>query len=115
MSQYETPAVVIGGGVNGLGIIGNLGRNGVDVYCVVNKKNEAVYSKYCKKYFVSPGVEHDLQKLTIFLTKFKHKIGREAVLFPTSDISLINVSLLISIYFILDPWNWENKINTVIR
>ena len=86
---------MIGGGVNGLGIIRNLGRNGVDVYCVVDKKDAAVYSRYCKRYFVFPGVGRDLQKLKTFLTKLERQLGRKAILFPTSDISVLNVSSLI--------------------
>ena len=96
MKVYKNPAVVIGGGVTGLGIIRNLGRSGVDVYCVVDKKNEAVFSKYCKEYYVFPGVEHNLQKLKTFLTKLKRRLPRKAVIFPTSDISVLNVSRLIS-------------------
>ena len=95
MDRYENPAVVIGGGVNGLGIIRNLGRIGVNVYCVVDEKDVAVYSKYCRGYFVFPGVGRDLQKLRIFLTKFERQLVRGAVLFPTSDISVLNVSSLI--------------------
>lgn len=96
MKVYKNPAVVIGGGVNGLGIIRNLGRNGVDVYCVVDKKDEAIYSKYCREYFVFPRVGRDLQKLKTFLTKFKHELTCRAVLFPTSDISVLNVARLTS-------------------
>ena len=96
LKAYKNPAVVIGGGVTGLGIIRNLGRNGVDVYCVVDEKNEAVFSKYCREYFVFPGVEYDLEKLKTFLTKLKRRLPRKAVIFPTSDISVLNVSRLIS-------------------
>jgi predicted ATP-grasp superfamily ATP-dependent carboligase len=96
LKKYENPAVVIGGGVTGLGIIRNLGRNGVDVYCVVDRKNEAIFSKYCKKFFVLPGVEHDLNKLKAFLVKFKQLLSCKAVLFPTSDITVLNVAHLIN-------------------
>jgi predicted ATP-grasp superfamily ATP-dependent carboligase len=93
--RYENPAVVIGGGVNGLGVTRNLARNGVDVYCVASNKDEAVYSKYLKGASVLPGVTNDLQKLKTFLIRFQRRLDRKAVLFPTNDISLLNVSLLI--------------------
>jgi len=95
LEKFENPAVVIGGGINGLGVIRNLGRNGVDVYCAIDEKDPAIYSKYCKGYFSLPGVENDLTKLKSFLTIFEHQITREAVVFPTSDISAINVSSVI--------------------
>jgi predicted ATP-grasp superfamily ATP-dependent carboligase len=87
---------VIGGAINGLGVIRNLGRNGVDVCCLVDKKDEAVYSRYCKEYFVLPGVDRDFQQLATFLTKFERRLNGQAVLFPTSDISVLNVCSLIS-------------------
>ena len=95
MGQYEIPAIVIGGGVNGLGVTRNLGRNGVDVYCLVDERDEGVYSRYCKEYFVLPGVGLDFQQLKIFLTKFERRLDGKAVLFPTSDISVLNVCSLI--------------------
>ena len=81
MKGYEIPAVVIGGGITGLGVIRNLGRNGINVYCAVNDKDFAIYSKYCKGYFIYPGVEDDLQVLDAFLKKFEKnlKIGRAHV------------------------------------
>jgi len=95
LNKYENPAIVIGGGVNGLGIIRNLGRKGVEVYSVVDEKDHSVHSKYCKDYFVLPGVGHDFHKLETFLAKFEHELIRKAVLFPTSDMAAINVSSLI--------------------
>lgn len=95
MDKYKNPAIVIGGGVTGLGIIRNLGRNGVDVYCVVERKDEAICSKYCKEYFVFPGVETSLEQLKTFLIKFAHRLTCGAVLFPTSDISVLNIARLI--------------------
>ena len=96
MKGYNAPAVVIGGGITGLGVMRNLGRNGIDVYCAVDKKSDiAIYSKYCKGYFICPGVENDLQILNDFLKKFEKRLAGKAVLFPTSDISVLNVSKLI--------------------
>jgi len=96
LKKYKTPAIVIGGGVNALGVIRNLGRNGVDVYCVVDKKDEAVYSKYCKGYFVFPGIEQSKEKSRAFLTEFKRQLNCEAVVFPTSDLSVLNVARLLN-------------------
>lgn len=95
MIKYENPAVVIGGGINGLGIMRNLGRQGIDVYCVTDKKDYSNSSRYCKGYFVVPGVETDFQKLRNFLAKRKLSDRGKAVLFPTTDMSVLNLSSLI--------------------
>lgn len=94
MKSYKIPAIVIGGGINSLGVIRNLGKNGVDVYCIAEKKAEAIYSCYCKKYFIYPNVEHEIKKLSTILHQIKNEIGDDYVLFPTSDISTLNVSIL---------------------
>ncbi|MGD8506733.1 MAG: hypothetical protein PVF15_08745 [Candidatus Bathyarchaeota archaeon] len=114
--MYENPAVVIGGGVNGLGVIRNLGRSGVDVYCVVENKNEAVYSRYCKEYFIFPRAERGSQELMTFLNRFKRRLSSEAVLFPTSDISILNVSSLIDeIDSYLAPVSNPEVIETLVK
>ena len=51
---FDVPAVVVSGGVSGLAAISALGREGVPVYCVDDRKNEAMHSAYCKKSFISP-------------------------------------------------------------
>ncbi|PVX24956.1 MAG: hypothetical protein CW691_06070 [Candidatus Bathyarchaeum sp.] len=94
--KNNSPAIVIGGGVNALGVIRNLGRNGIDVYCVVEKKDEAIYSKYCKGYYVFPGIAQSKEKVKTFLTEFKRQMNCEIVVFPTSDLSVLNVSQVLT-------------------
>lgn len=48
MTRYRNPAIVFGGGVNGLDLVRNLGRNGVDVYCVVDKTDIAFFPNIAK-------------------------------------------------------------------
>jgi len=117
MDRYENPAIVIGGTENGLGVIRNLGRNGIDVYCLVDKKHHAVYSKYCKEYFVIPGVTSDLPRLKIVLNKFKNQLAHKAVLFPLSDVSILNVSSLVdelSDYYLITISD-RNVLETLIK
>ena len=85
------PALIIGGGINALGLIRNFGRNGIDVYCVNGKKDEATYSKYCKKYYILPEINNK-EKLEIFLKKFSSSIKSDIVIFPTTDISVLNIA-----------------------
>ena len=78
--------------MNGLGVIRNLGRNGVDVYCVVNKKDEAIYSRFCKKYYTIPNIQKSKSILRRFLVN--KKLNNCAVLFPTSDLYSLHLSEL---------------------
>jgi D-aspartate ligase len=85
MGEFRIPAIVLGGGaITGLGAIRSLGRTGVTVYYMDEKKSEAIHSKYCKKYFIFPEIGHNKDKLKSVLLKLEDTIG-DAVLFPASD------------------------------
>ncbi len=92
LAAYKNPVVVLGGGLTALGVERNLGRNGIDVCLVLEKKDMAMYSKYCHKYFIVPKISHDREKLKVFLAKFGYRQDQPAVVFPTSDISASNLS-----------------------
>ena len=95
MRTFKIPAVLFGGdAINALGVTRNLGRNGVDVYHVAEEKNEAVFSKYCKRSFIIPKIQEDKGRLRKFLAKFEKEISDSAVIFPGSDIFCINLSSL---------------------
>lgn len=80
--------------MTGLGVIRNLGRKGVRVYCILDKKDEAAHSKYCRKYFVSPGITQKPEKLVILLSELRSQVKCPLVLFPTSDLFALNISVL---------------------
>ena len=92
MTKYRNPAIVFGGGINGLGVIRNLGRNRVDVYCVVDRKDEVIYSRFCKKYYIIPNIQESKSILRRFLVD--KKLNNCAVLFPTSDLYSLHLSEL---------------------
>lgn len=94
MASHQNVAIVFGGGINGLGVIRNLGRNGVTVYCVVDKVDEAIYSKYCKKRFVVPNIQNNTQVLKSFLTKLDSTLSDYAVLYSTTDLFSLGLSRL---------------------
>ena len=52
MLKKRMPVIVLGGGINGLGVIRNLGSNGIDVFCAAGKKDMVAYSKYCKNFIL---------------------------------------------------------------
>ena len=95
LSKFKVPAILFGGGsINALGVTRNLGRNRIKVYYVDEEKNEAVFSRYCKKSFILPGIHGDSGRLRDFLAKFKKEISSSAVVFSGSDIFCLNLSSL---------------------
>jgi len=91
MNKSIIPAIVFGGGINGLGVVRNLGRNGLPVFCVVEKPEQVIYSKFCKKYYIVPKIEKSLDVLRNFLRSTDFK---PAVFFPASDLFSLHLSEL---------------------
>jgi len=81
-----------GSPITALGVMRNLGRNQVKVYCVAEEKNEIAFSKYCKKFFVAPHVERDKTVLKTLLLAIEREIHGRSVLFAGSDMAAINLS-----------------------
>lgn len=92
-SDEQVPALVFGGGITGLGVVRNLGRNGVPVYCIVERPDQAIYSKFCKKCFVVPNIEKNTSILRRFFLDTA-KLPSSGVLFPTSDLYSLRLSEL---------------------
>ena len=92
MNKHNVPAIVFGGGVNGLGVVRNLGRNGVDVHCVVDERDAVTHSKFCKKYYVVPHIQESKTVLRKFLFRIEEDLTDYAVLFPTSDLYSLHLS-----------------------
>lgn len=97
MTIYRNPAIIIGGGsANGLGIARNLGSRGIDVYCLTSNPYEYMRtSKYCKGFSLIPEVEKDEDKLKTVLHQFEPHLKEKAVLFPTTDTSLLTLSSIL--------------------
>ena len=92
MTKYKNTAIVLGGGINGLGLTRNLGRNGVCVYCVTDNVNEVIFSRYCKKYFIVRHIQENKDALKLFLKKLGKNLNDYAILFPTSDLFSLHLS-----------------------
>jgi len=93
MKKFKVPAIVFGGGTNGLGVVRNLGRNGVIVYCVADRKDPVRYSRFCKKYYMIPNIHENKSILRRFLVNIE-KLNDRAVLFPASDLYSLHLSEL---------------------
>lgn len=94
MRNYDIPAIVFGGGRNGLAVARNLGRSGIDVYCVLDQEDAVRHSRFCKKCFVIPHIQESEIVLRRFLSGLKGKFNDYAVLFSTSDLYSLHLSYL---------------------
>jgi predicted ATP-grasp superfamily ATP-dependent carboligase len=92
--NYVNPALIIGSGVNALGILRNLGRLGIDVYCVDESWSEAFSSRYCKGYAVIPGIGRDLEKFRRVVQRFTDSVTHAPVIFPANDMAVLNYSIV---------------------
>jgi D-aspartate ligase len=92
MKELRIPAIVFGGGINALGVVRNLGRYGIPVYCVVERKKSAVYSRFCKKYFVVPHIQENTSVLRKFLSD-NEKLDC-GILFATGELGALHLSEL---------------------
>lgn len=94
MEKFGDPVIVLGGGLTGLGLVRTLGRRGIDVYLVVDRKDEVVFSKYCKGSFVASGMRYNREILKKLLRKIGRSLSRRVVVYPTSDLDALNLSEL---------------------
>jgi len=106
MKSFKIPAIVFGGGITGLGIARNLGKNGIDVNFVVDGIDAAIFSKFCKKKFFVPNFREREDLVKCFLKEFSKKNSTRAVIFAADDASTLLLSNLQSeikddYYFIL--------------
>ena len=87
---FVCPAVVIGGGVNALGIVRSLGRVGVPVIVLDNVLNSpAMRSRYGRK-ILAPSAEGP--ELVRFLQVLSAKLGGKALLYLTEEKAVNTVS-----------------------
>ena len=110
--------IILGGFVNGLGLIRSFGYKKVPTILLDKKKTFSFYSKYTKGY-LCPDPEHEEQAFIEFLIILGNKLPNKGVLFATNDIWLIPISknrekLSQYYYFPMAEWDiiekcWNKK------
>jgi len=104
-------AIILGGHVQGLGIIRSLGMNSITTHLIDNTRTPiARFSKYCRRFYYFPQLKHE-EALVSFLVKLaKTDEFFDWVLFPTDDSEVAALSknheLLSSFYTLTTP-KWE--------
>lgn len=91
MRKFKNSVIVLGGGISGLGVVRALGRHGIDTYLVVDRKNPAIFSKYCKGIFLVPEMKSNREVLMDIFRKVG-SLSRRVVIYPTSDPIALNLS-----------------------
>ena len=111
----KAPVLIVGNHVTSLNIMRQLGELGIDTYLTHKTKNNiSRFSKYCKKFFLSPQFT-DIPKMLSFLIDLAESENlKGAVLMPTNDDTVIVLSQnkkKLEKYFIvpLPEWNVINR------
>jgi predicted ATP-grasp superfamily ATP-dependent carboligase len=94
MVERAVPAIVFGGNINGLGILRNLGREGIPVHCVLESADPAIYSRYCEGYYVLPDFLHRPDSVRSFLSRLSRRAADRPVVFSTDDRTTLILSSL---------------------
>lgn len=92
--RFLNPVVVIGTGQTALGIARALGRHGIDVFAVTDKRDPVVFSKYCKKSFTTNETRNHKGILKRLLIEIGKSFSKRAVIYPTSDMDALNLAEL---------------------
>jgi D-aspartate ligase len=93
IADTSTPAVVLVSHHHvGIGIARSLGRLGVEVYGIDGDRFSPVfYSKYCRGKFIWDVNHAPVKESLEFLGEVSRRIGRRALLIPTSDVGAMFV------------------------
>jgi len=106
-------AIVIGGHVQGLGLIRALGMEGIPVYLLdTTDWNISRYSKYCKKFIKMPVDVYDSSHNFVnFLKKIHDEFNLDKwIIFPTDDLTVAHLSKNkqeLSDYFTIWTPEWD--------
>jgi len=94
MRKFPNPVIVLGANVTALGLARILGKRGIDVYLAIDRKDDAIFSKYCKRSFIAAGMERDREILKDLLIKIGKSLTKRIVVYPTSDLNALYLSEL---------------------
>lgn len=101
--------VILGGHVNGLGLIRSFGRVGIPSICLDRNKSLAFYSKYSVSH-ICPDPESREDDFLRYLIDLGKCLPNKGMLFATNDIWLIPISKfrdILSKYFLYPMSEWE--------
>ncbi len=83
--KNNVSAVVLGMGVNGLGVVRSLSKEGVKVYAFDEDRNQPAMATSLAVVKECPDVKHQAKALLTFLIEFSKSEGNCPVLFPCTD------------------------------
>jgi D-aspartate ligase len=92
MNNTHGVGVILGGYVNGLGLVRSLGQAGITSIIIDYEKNIASHSRYVCDHFISPHPAKETEAFIEFMVEIGKQLPQKGVLFCTNDIWLIPVS-----------------------
>jgi len=94
MKNCRNPVIVFGGGLTALGITRAFGKRGIDVYLIMDKRETAAFSNYCRRSFVVSGMRREWRASKNLLVKIAKSFSKRPVIYPTSDLDALNLAKL---------------------
>lgn len=92
MNNTHGVGVILGGYVNGLGLVRSLGQAGITSIIIDYERNIASHSRYVCDHFISPHPAMETEAFIEFMVEIGKQLPQKGVLFCTNDIWLIPVS-----------------------
>lgn len=86
------PGIILGGYVNGLGLVRSLGQEGIPSIVIDCKENIASHSKYVCEHFICPHPAEETESFIDFMIEIGKQLPHKGILFCTNDIWLIPIS-----------------------
>ncbi|MEN6327042.1 MAG: ATP-grasp domain-containing protein [Syntrophomonas sp.] len=108
--QTKPCAIILGGYVNGLGLVRSLGQAGIPSIVIDSEKNIASYSKYVCDRFICPNPAEETQAFIEFMIELGKQLPYKGVIFCTDDIWLIPVSknqMKLQSYYLYPMSSWK--------
>jgi D-aspartate ligase len=101
--------IILGGNVNGLGLVRSFGHVGVPAIYLDKHKSLPFYSKYCISY-LCPDPEVAEESFIQYLIDFGKNLPQKGVLFAAGDVWLVTISKhreKLSQYYLFPMSEWE--------
>ncbi len=115
-SIYKSIPIILGGGINGLGVVRSFGEEGIHSFVFEEYPDVALYSRYSTG-LICPSPIGDNRSFIKFLMNFGRRLKYKGFLIATSDKFLISISKnqeLLEEYYCFPTSRWstlENLIN----
>ena len=85
-NKQQNPVVILGGNINGLGIVRSFQKTSIPVFVLIHDKDFIRFSRFCKA-FMCPDPQNE--EFIPFLKSFCRSLPAKPIVFATSDVFLM--------------------------